>query len=235
MSELRKAYELNTAERLRLRNLPGCSFGPPPDPTRPKPRFIGLPSSKFDDLCQERVFRDQILKDNNTRVSVEAAARRLHSDGKFHIDFADNLVDMMPGSRNVMKNYARMGYTTHPITMRVLAPEVWGEAPFADDSGFPVSMRPQSVGGSSCASHSRSSRSHRSRRTATPLSPALLSSNDTMQRCCSAPAGDFSESAKRTGWCDPLSESCTSRAEHLRTADLIRRARHHTAKDLTII
>merc|ERR1712232_1062262 len=73
--------ELTAAELAAIRKLPGVSIGPPPDPARPKPRFIGIPSSKFNDVCAETIYRHQIISDNNTRVSVNAAARKLHEGG----------------------------------------------------------------------------------------------------------------------------------------------------------
>lgn len=243
--------DFSKEELLAIKKLPGCSFGPPPDPERPKPRFIGLPPSKFNAIDAEHVYRHEIFKETNRRVSVEAAARLLSEDGQVAFEAADQLCDTVPGGRSIGRTYARMGYTLCPLTMRLLIPKVHGSTPQETDGGMGTmtlrsgaSMRrPQSVAGLSPSARPNTGSSRGSRRNAAALiaateglgrtpPPLSRSSAGEMARCGSAPAGDFG-SMGHTPWSklpglalSPLDTACslgaTSIASTAYAASLIR-------------
>jgi len=233
-----------------MQRLPGCNFGPPPDPERPKPRFIGLPPSKFNAINAEHVYRHEILKEIGHRVDVEAAARLLSEDGHVSFEAADNLCDTVPGGRSIGRTYARMGYTLCPLTMRLLGPKVHGEPP--QDTEGPLGTmtmrcgnsmrRPQSVAGLSASARPNTGSSRGSRRNAAARTAATeglvriqtpsRSSAEKMARCGSAPAANFG-SMGHTPWAplpglalSPLETACalgaTSLASTAYAASLIR-------------
>jgi hypothetical protein len=222
---------LSAAEELAIRNIKGVSFGPPPDPSRPKPRFIGMPASRFNAVCAERIYRDRILLDNDARASIDSAARRMYNDGeplKQKCGKEDNLVDMVPSKGNIERIYARLGFTYHPTTFRVLAPE------FQEETQAEPSDRPRTGSGASV----RSGRSQGSRKNVAAAAAAAAeglgrtdaasldpkhSETRALQRTNSAPGGSSRSGQNLAQQVPGLPLSpMNARAAHVEIAHLIR-------------
>lgn len=156
---------LSAAEEAARLKLPGYNFGPPPDPARPKPRFIGVSPSKFNDICAEKVYRARIIGENNKRAMVESAARRLRNDGQIERGPADHLADVLPSRKAISRTYSRMGFTVCPLTSRILAPQFSDNVEEPDADGLKLDSaslpRPHSVSCYTLSSRTTSSRNSR--------------------------------------------------------------------------
>lgn len=121
--------------------MPVVAFGPPPDPERPAPHFIGVPSTQFNAVSAQTVYRGMIDREKNGRYLQQAVPQRPDKDARL---MDGKMGDMLPGYRTIDGQYWRSGWSVHPGSGQRLppsAPEQTNARVESGSSRTPQSMR----------------------------------------------------------------------------------------------
>lgn len=117
--------------------MPVVAFGPPPDPERPAPHFIGVPTTRFNAVSAQTVYRGIIDREKNGRYLQQAVPKRPDQDARL---MDGKMGDMLPGYRSIDGEYWRSGWSVHPSSGQRLPPSA-PEPTNASGSRTPQSMK----------------------------------------------------------------------------------------------